>query len=103
MKKQIQKSASGIWGGVLRKVPLQGVAEIRVPSDIRRLLVSNIENLRENALDIFAKEISKVLSKVDFQSIIDDVLKNYTLKIEAKVELHPKGNRNRNSKQKGKK
>jgi hypothetical protein len=103
VKKQIQKSASGLWGGVLRKVPLQGVAEIRVPSDIRRVLVSNIENLRENALDIFAKEISKVLSKVDFQSIIDDVLKNYTLKIEAKVELHPKGNRNRNPKPKGKK
>lgn len=103
MKKQIQKGAAGIWGGVLRKVPLQGVAEIRVPSDIRRVLVSNIENLRENALDIFAKEISKVLSKVDFQSIIDDVLKNYTLKIEAKVELHPKGNRNRIPKSKGKK
>jgi hypothetical protein len=53
----------------------------------------NIDNLRENALDIFAKEISKVLSKVDVQHIVDDVLRNYTLRLEAKIDLVPKGRR----------
>lgn len=91
MRKQFQRGAKGILGDVLRKVPLSGVSEIRVPSDIRRILVKNIENLRENALDIFAKEISKVLSKLDIQNIVDDVLKNYTLRVEARVDLLPKG------------
>ncbi len=90
MKKQFQKKASGLLGDVLRKVPLQGVAEIRVPSDIRRVLVANIENLRENALEVFAREISKVLAKVDFQQIVDNTLKNYTLRIDAKIDLVPK-------------
>jgi hypothetical protein len=102
MRRQIRKSAQGLIGDVLRKVPLSGVAEIRVPSDIRRVLVANIENLRENALDVFAKEISKVLSKVDFQSIIDDVLKNYTLRVEAKIDLVPK-NRKTKAVRRGKK
>lgn len=101
MKRQSEKKASGgIWGGVLRKVPLQGVAEIRVPSDVRRVLVSNIENLRENALEVFAREISKVLSKVDFQQIVDNTVKNYTLRIDAKIDLVPKG---KSQKSKGKK
>lgn len=95
-----KKTSGGIWGGVLRKVPLQGVAEIRVPSDLRRVLVSNIENLRENALEVFAREISKVLSKVDFQQIVENTVKNYTLRIEAKIDLVPKG---KNQKSKGKK
>ncbi len=90
MKKQFQKKASGLLGDVLRKVPLQGVAEIRVPSDIRRVLVANIENLRENALEVFAREISKVLAKVDFQQIVDNTLKNYTLRIDVKIDLVPK-------------
>lgn len=80
----------GIFGDVLRKVPLTGVGEIRVPSDVKKILVRNIENLRESALDIFAKEISKVLAKIDVQHILDDVLRNYTLRIEARVDLLPK-------------
>jgi len=82
--------SGGIFGDVFRKVPLTGVGEIRVPSDVKRILVRNIENLRESALDIFAKEISKVLAKIDVQHILDDVLRNYTLRVEARVDLLPK-------------
>ena len=89
--KRERRGAKAILGDVLRKVPLSGAAEIRVPSDIRKVVVSNIENLRESAVDIFAKEISKLLSRVDFQQIVGDVLKNYTLRVEAKMELVPKG------------
>jgi len=103
MRKQIRRSAQGLLGDVLKKMPLSGVAEIRVPSDIRRLLVANIENLRENALDIFAKEISKVLSKLDIQHIVDDVLKNYTLRVEARVDLLPKGALKKKNVKRGKK
>jgi len=90
MRKQIRRSAQGLIGDVLKKMPLSGVADIRVPSDIRRILVANIENLRESALDIFAKEISKVLSKLDIQHVVADVLNNYTLRVEARVDLMPK-------------
>jgi hypothetical protein len=93
MRKQIRRSAQGLIGDVLKKMPLSGVADIRVPSDIRRILVANIENLRESALDIFAKEISKVLSKLDIQHVVADVLNNYTLRVEARVDLMPKAAR----------
>lgn len=103
MRRNIQRGAKGILGDVLRKVPLSGVAEIRVPSDIRRVVVANVENLRENALDIFAKEVSKVLGRLDFQHIIDDVLKNYTLRLEAKVDFLPKGRKTKTSARKARK
>jgi hypothetical protein len=90
-KKGIRKSAQGLIGDVLRKVPpLSGVAELRVPNDIRRVLVQNIEKVRENAVDVFAKEISKVLAKIDVHNIVDDVLKSYSLRIEARIDLTPK-------------
>jgi hypothetical protein len=101
MSRELRRGAK-ILGEVLRKVPISGAAEIKVPSDIRRVLLANVDNLRENALDIFAKEISKVLSKVDVQHIVDNVLKNYTLRLEAKIDLIPKGRRAKGGK-KGKK
>ncbi len=90
MRKNIRRGAQDFLGDVLRRVPLTGVGEIRVPSDLKRVLIQNIENMRENALEVFAKEISKVLAKVDIQHILDDVLKNYSLRVEAKVDLVPK-------------
>jgi hypothetical protein len=90
MRKPLQKGAQKFLGDVLRRVPISGVSEIRVPSDVRKVLVTNIENLRESALDIFAKEISKVLAKIDMQHIVDDVLQNYTLRLEARIDLVPK-------------
>jgi hypothetical protein len=89
-KRGIRKSAQGIIGDVLRKVPLSGVAELRLPNDIRRVLVQNIEKVRENAVDVFAKEISKVLAKIDVHNIVEDVLQNYSLRIEARIDLTPK-------------
>lgn len=88
--RKIRKGAQTILGEVLRKVPITGVGEIRVPSDVRRVLLMNVENLRENALAIFAKEVSRVLSKVDFQNIADDVLRNYSLRVEARLDFVPK-------------
>jgi hypothetical protein len=87
MKQRLQQS---LLGDVLRKATLSGVGEIRLPGDLRKALVSNIEKMRENALDIFAKEISKVLAKVDVKHIVDDVLQNYTLRVEARIDLVPK-------------
>jgi hypothetical protein len=90
MKRNFQKSAQGLIGDVLRKVPLTGVSDIRVPSDLRRAIVKNVEHLRENALAIFAKEISRVVSRVDVQHIVDDVLNNYSLRVDSKVDFFPK-------------
>ena len=90
MKRHLQKRAEGLIGDVLRKVPLGGVGEIRVPGDLRRVIVKNVEGLRESALAIFAKEISRVVSKVDVQHILDDVLKNYSLRLEARIDFQPK-------------
>ncbi len=94
----------GLIGDVLRRVPLGNVSELRVPKDIRRVLVANIENLRENAVDVFAKEISKVLSKIDVHNIVEDVLQNYSLRLEARIDLVPKRGSPRDSQaRKGKK
>jgi hypothetical protein len=90
MKRRLNMSGANVIGEVLRRASLSGVGEIRLPGDLRRALVSNIEKMRENALDVFAKETSKVLSKIDIMHIIDDVLQNYTLKVEAKIDLVPK-------------
>lgn len=91
MKARQGKRRGGLIGDVLRKVqPLSGVGEIRVPSDIRRTIVKNIEKVRESAVDVFAKEISKVLAKIDVHNIVEDVLHNYSLRIEARIDLTPK-------------
>ena len=90
-KKGIRKGAQGLLGDVLRKVPpFSGVAEIRLPSEIRRTIVHNIEKVRESTVDVFAKEISKVLAKIDVHNIVEDVLQNYSLRIEARIDLTPK-------------
>lgn len=87
MKKKI---GEGILSDVLKKMPISGVAELRIPADMKSVIVRNVESLRESALDIFAHEVSKVLSRLDVQRIADDVFKNYSLNIQAKIELHPK-------------
>ncbi len=100
MKKKIQRSAHGLFGDVLRRVPLS----VDVSADLRRVLVSNVEKLRDNATDIFAKEISKVLAKIDVNHIVDDILQNYTVRLEARIDLVPRagGPRDRSTR-KGKK
>jgi len=80
----------GLIGEVLRKVPLGGGEGLSLPSDVRRVLVQNIEKVREAAVDILAKEISKVVSRIDVHNIIEDVAKNYSLRIEARIDLTPK-------------
>ena len=89
-RKGIRKGAQGLLGDVLRKMPLPGGADFSLPADIRRALVQNIEKVRESAVEIFAKEISKVLAKVDVHNIVEDVAKNYSLRIEARIDLTPK-------------
>ncbi|HEY8280639.1 MAG TPA: hypothetical protein VIH99_13500 [Bdellovibrionota bacterium] len=96
-RKGIRRGAQGLIGDVLRKVPLSGVGEIRLPMDVRKVLVQNIEKVRESAVDIFAKEISKVLAKIDVHNIVDDVLRNYSLRIEARIDLAPKDGGSRES------
>ena len=98
-RKGLRKGAQDLIGDVLRKVPLGGVSELRRPPlDIRKVLVANIENLRENAVDVFAKEISKVLAKIDVHGIVEDVLKNYSLRLEARIDLVPKKGSSRKAK-----
>ena len=88
-----RRGAKGLLNDVLRKVPLTGVSDIRGAGDLRKVLLANVDLLRDNALDIFAKEVSKVLSKVDVQRLVDNVLNNYTLRVEARIDLLPKGRR----------
>ena len=89
-RKGIRKGAQGLLGDVLRKMPLPGGAELPFPNEIRRALVQNIEKVRESAVDILAKEISKVVSRIDVHNIIEDVARNYSLRIEARIDLTPK-------------
>jgi hypothetical protein len=61
-RKGIRKGAQGLLGDVLRKT-LPGGGEFSLPADIRRALVHNI---------------------------VEDVAKNYSLRIEARIDLSPK-------------
>jgi hypothetical protein len=84
---------------ILRKVP----SELKVPSDVRKVLLNNVDGLRSGVLDIFSTEIAKMLSKVDFQRMLVDVMRNYTVHLDAKIDLIPKsGHKNglKNSKKK---
>lgn len=81
-----RKLSESLLGDVIRKAAIGG----GLPSDVKRVVVDNIESLRESAVDIFAQEVSKVLSRLDVQRIADDVFRNYTLHLEAKLELKPK-------------
>ena len=73
-----RRGAKGLLNDVLRKVPLTGVSDIRGAGDLRKVLLANVDLLRDNALDIFAKEVSKVLSKVDVQRL-DALVRAHTL------------------------
>ena len=95
MRSRLSRGAQGLIGDVLKKVPITGVGDIRVPSDVRRLIVANVESLRESALEIFANELSRFIRKVDVQHVLDDILNNYTLKLEARIDLQPKKGRRR--------
>lgn len=78
---------------VLRKIP----GELKVPSDVRQVLIKNVEGLRSGVLDIFSTEIAKTLSKVDFQRMLVDVMRNYTVHLDAKIDLIPKNGKKRSS------
>lgn len=97
-RKGLRRGAQGLIGDVLRKVPLGGMSDLGPKIDLRRVLVQNIENLRENAVDVFANEISKVLGKIDVHRIVEDVLKNYSLRLEARIDLVPKKGASRKAK-----
>lgn len=99
-RKKTGKSAQDILGEVLRRAPLFGVADLNLPKEIRRSLAGNIENLRNGVLDIVAVEVSRVLGKIDLEKLTDYVLKNYSLRLEAKIELAPKKRKNGASKAK---
>jgi hypothetical protein len=88
-----RKLGETLLGDVLRKAAAGGVDGLRLSTDVKRVVVENIEGLRESAVDIFAHEVSKVLSRMDVQRIADDVFRNYTLHVEAKLELQPKKKR----------
>ena len=90
MRKKRNTKKQGSFVDVFRKGAFSGVTELRMPKEIRRALLANIENIREGALEIFAQEVSRVLSKVDFQRVVNDVLQNYTLNLEARITLSPK-------------
>ena len=87
MKKR-QRREPGLFSDMLRKVQFSG--DLLPRADIRKIVVSNIENLRDNALDVFASEVSKMLNRMDAQKILHAVLAGYTIKLEARINLEPK-------------
>lgn len=85
---------------VLKKMPLGTMGDLGLPKEVMSALLANIEKARQSAQDVFAHEIAKVLSKVDFQNMLDDVVKNYKIKLSAEIELEPK---RKNKRKKGSK
>lgn len=75
---------------VFRKRPFTVVSDLKGTGEISKLLLSNMGAFRSNITEVLSKEVSKVINKVDVSKLLHQVLKDYTIKVEAKIEFQPK-------------
>lgn len=80
-----------LLGDVLKRVTVGQ----QLPKDLGAALLASVENLRQGVQQTFAVEISRVLSKVDFSEIANDIASNYSLKVNAEIRLEPKKGKNK--------
>lgn len=85
-----------ILADVLRRVPLtSNMGEIKLPQELMLALQANIEKSRTSILNVLSREITKVLSRIDAQSVIEELLRNNRVKIQAEIILEPKEKKRR--------
>lgn len=82
MQKRIRASASDLLSEIVKRVSVSSVGELRVPGDVLSILQTNLD-----------KFLSKVVSKIDVNSLLDDLARDYKIRISAEVILEPKKSR----------
>jgi hypothetical protein len=86
MAKKIKIVAPDLLNDILKRA----VSELPLPKEAMGLAFTNIEKFRQGARDSLSREISKAFNRVDFGRITSEILKNYTLKVNAEIRLEPK-------------
>ena len=90
MKKQAQDKWQNLLSDVFEKLSRNTVGDLKIPKEMVATLLSNVDHLRTSLQHTYATEVARVLSKVDFHKIANDVASNYTIKVNAEIHLEPK-------------
>jgi ribosomal protein RSM22 (predicted rRNA methylase) len=90
-KRKTQDRIQEILGDVMRRLPLsQGMSDITLPKELLGALQANIEKSRAGVMNVLSREITKVVSRVDAQTVLEEILRNNRIKIQAEIILEPK-------------
>ncbi len=82
MQRKIRASAGDLLGDLMRRISVSGVGELKVPRDVVSLLQVNFDKL-----------LSSALSRLDVNRVLEDVLRDYRIKISAEVTFEPKNHK----------
>jgi len=85
-----RKKAQEIIGGVLRRVPISPMGELKLPKELLQQLQFNIEKTRDAVLGIVSQEVSRMASNMDTQRVLEQILRNNRIKISAEITFEPK-------------
>jgi hypothetical protein len=85
----------GIFSEVLKRVSITPGMELKLPKEILQAIQLNIEKTRDSVLSILSKEISRVVATIDTQSVLEEILRNHSIKIQAEIILEPKNKKKR--------
>ena len=66
------------------------VGELPIPKEIANGLISNAKNTKEEFLKSVKSELHEYLSKVDPKNLVEEVLENYDIEINAKLNFKKK-------------
>lgn len=88
-RKGAQDKLQGLLAEVLRKVPLSG-ADLNLPKELLQNVQGNLGKSRKTILDIVSREVTRVAAKVDAQKVLEEILRNNRIKIQAEIILEPK-------------
>jgi hypothetical protein len=86
MAKKIKIVAPELLNDIVRRM----ASELQMPKDALESAIENMGKFRQGALDGISREVGKALNRVDFGRITNDILENYTLKVNAEIRLEPK-------------
>lgn len=103
-KEKNEKSSDGIFGETIKKVLSVGVGaafmtedvvkkylnDLPLPKDMVQGLLQNARSAKEDFLSTIQDEVRNKLSKVDPKKLLEEVLENYDIDVQAKVKFTKK-------------
>ncbi len=99
-----KKDGESVVGDVLRKVISVGVGaafmteemvknvlgELPLPKDIISGLIQNAKNTKEEFVHSVRDELGSYLKKVDIRNLLEEVLQDYDIDVDAKIRFNKK-------------